>query len=133
MKIINKIEINSTPQKVFYWLSDPNRAMEWQTSVVETEIISLTPEITGTTFREVIEENGRRTEMYGRIAGFKQNEMISFHLIGKFNTVDIQFTLQKSVSSTLLIQTAEIHFKSYLKILDILLQPSKLRHTLKGN
>jgi len=29
MRITNTIEINSTPEEVFNWLKDPNKAMEW--------------------------------------------------------------------------------------------------------
>jgi carbon monoxide dehydrogenase subunit G len=29
MRITNTIEINSTPEEVFDWLKDPNKAMEW--------------------------------------------------------------------------------------------------------
>jgi len=123
MKFINKIEINSPPQQVFYWLSDPDRAKQWMKSVVETEIISQTPEMTGTTFREVIEENGRRTELFGEITSFKQDEMLSFYLHGKFNTAKVNFALKKSGKDSILTQTAEIRFKSFMTILSILLHP----------
>ena len=65
MKIVNTIEINATADRVFGWLEDPNRAMEWMTSVTKGEIIEETSDIVGTTFREYIEENGRGTEMRG--------------------------------------------------------------------
>jgi len=29
MRITNTIEINCTPEEVFNWLKDPNKAMEW--------------------------------------------------------------------------------------------------------
>ena len=123
MRIKNTIEINSIPEKVFRWLNDPDRAMKWMTSVAETEIIEKTPGMTGTTFREYIEEDGRSTEMIGIITDYKKNEIIAFHLRGKFNTVDVQFRLRKSGETTILTQTADIHFKSYVRILSVLLRP----------
>ena len=43
MKFSNIIEINAKSEIVFYWLEDPARAMQWMTSVVNTEIIKKTP------------------------------------------------------------------------------------------
>jgi len=64
MKLSYTVNINSTTEKVFYWLKDPERAMMWQTSVSKTEILHETPDIIGTTAREIIEENGRSVEMH---------------------------------------------------------------------
>ncbi len=123
MRITNIVEINSTPEKVFYWLNDPNRAMEWMTSVTKTEILKETPNMVGTTFREIIEENGRGTEMNGIVTDYIQNKVISFHLSGKFNFVDVKFTLEESGGTTRLTQIANIHFKSILRILSVIMWP----------
>ena len=95
MKISNTIEIESTPEKVFYWLEDPSRAMKWMTSVTRTEIIKDTPNKVGTTFREYIEENGRGTEMHGVVTDFVPNKQLGFHLEGDFNFVEVGFILSQ--------------------------------------
>jgi len=59
MKLKYSIDINCTPEQLWYWLGTPERAMVWQTNVSKTEIIEETPNMIGTTFRETIEENGR--------------------------------------------------------------------------
>ena len=123
MRIINTVEINSTPEKVFYWLNNPNHAMQWMTSVTETEILKESPNMVGTTFRETIEENGRGTEMYGIVTDYIQNEVISFHLNGKFNSVDVKYNLEKYGVTTRLTQIADIHFKSILRIFSIIMWP----------
>lgn len=123
MKIKNTIEIYSTPVKVFRWLNDPDRAMEWMTSVTKTEIIEKTPKMVGTTFREIIEEDGHGTEMIGIITDYEPNDMISFHLEGKFNSVDVKFTVKKSGETTRLTQTAEIHFKSFVRVMSLIMWP----------
>ena len=74
MEVSNTIEINCTPEKVFYWLEDPVRAMEWMTSVTRTKIIEETPDMVGTTFVEYLEEGGRGTEMRGIITEFIPNK-----------------------------------------------------------
>ena len=43
MEISYTIDINATPEKVFYWLGNPERAMVWMTSVTKTELLHETP------------------------------------------------------------------------------------------
>ncbi len=62
MKIVNRIEINTAPEKVFYWLEEPDHAKKWMTSVTKSEIIKETPNKVGTTFREYVEENSHGLE-----------------------------------------------------------------------
>lgn len=123
MKIINTIDIQSTPEKVFYWIDDPDRAKEWMTSVTEGEILHETPERVGTTYREVIEENGRKTEMHGVVTGFSKDKMISFHAEGKYNSVDIIFVLEKKGDLTQLTQQADLNFKSFTRFIMLFMWP----------
>jgi uncharacterized protein YndB with AHSA1/START domain len=123
MKISNTIEIKSTPEKVFYWLEDPDRAMEWMTSVTKAEIINETPNMVGTTFIEYIEENGRGIEMHGVVTDFVSNKRLAFQLDGDFNSVEVDFTLEGKEGITQLTQNAEIHFKGIMSVLSILLGP----------
>ncbi len=123
MKITNTIEISSPPEKVFLYLKDPNRAMEWMTSVSKGEILKETPNMVGTTFRETIEENGRGTEMDGVITDYVANRKIAFHLSGKFNIVDVEYCLEQLGGITRLSQEANIRFKSFFKVTSIILGP----------
>ena len=123
MKISNTIEIRNTPENVFYWLEDPNRAMEWMTSVAETEIINQTPNRVGTTFRETIQEKGRGTEMRGVVTSFVPNKGLAFHLEGKYNAVEVHYTLHENGEITQLSQSAEIRFKGLVRLLSALFSP----------
>ena len=123
MKISNTIEIKSTPEKVFYWLEDPARAMQWMTSVTKAEIINETTNMVGTTFIEYIEENGRGIEMHGVVTDFVSNKRLAFQLDGDFNSVEVDFTLEGKEGITQLTQNAEIHFKGIMSVLSILLGP----------
>ena len=123
MEISNTIEIRNTPEKIFYWLEDPSRAMEWMTSVSKTEIIKETPNMVGTTFRELLEENGRGTEMRGVVTDFVSNKRLAFHLEGEFNSVEVNYTLQEKGEITQLSQNAEIQFKGLLRVLSVLFSP----------
>lgn len=117
LKITSKVNINTSPDKVFYWLSDPNRAMKWMTSVTETEILTETPGRVGTTFRETVEDKEGRIEIFGTITEYKQNETLTFHLTSKIHSVDARYCLDESKGITHLTFTAEIRFDSTLRIL----------------
>jgi carbon monoxide dehydrogenase subunit G len=119
MKIFNRIQIKATPEKVFYWLEDPDRAMQWMTSVTKSEIIEETPNMIGTTFREYIEENGRGTEMRGLVTDFVSNKRFAVHLEGDFNSAEVSFTLKEKGDMTQLTQNVELHFKGMMRILSL--------------
>ena len=78
MRISHSVEIRSTPDKVFYWLAEPERALEWMTSVTNGEIIEKTPDMVGTRFRETVEENGAGTELIGTITELTQDAVVLF-------------------------------------------------------
>jgi len=117
MRISNVIEIRNTPENVFSWLENPRRAIQWMTSVSKTEIIEETADKIGTTFREIVEENGRGTELCGVVTDFVLNKRLAFHLEGDFNTVDVSYTLEEKGENTQLRQNAEIHFKGTTRLL----------------
>jgi len=123
MKFTNIININSTPEIVFYWLSDPSRAKQWMKSVLETEIFNQTPEMIGTTFRELVGKPGRGFEVTGEITDFKENQLIAFHLSSKINDINIEYCCEKIENGTRLVQDAEIRFKFVFKIVSTLLRP----------
>ncbi|MBP8000246.1 MAG: SRPBCC family protein [Chloroflexi bacterium] len=123
MKISHAIEIHNTPEKVFHWLNNPKRAMSWMASVAKTEILHETPDMVGTTFREIVAENGQETELYGVVTDYRPNQLIAFHLSGKFNVVDVAYYLEGIANGTRLTQRADIRFKAFLKLLSILIGP----------
>jgi uncharacterized protein YndB with AHSA1/START domain len=123
MNISITVAIKNTPEKVFYWLEDPSRAMKWMMSVSKTEIIRQTPGMVGTTFREIVQEDGRGTEMRGVVTEFVPGKRLAFHLDGDYNAVEVRYTLEEQGEHTRLSQTAEIHFKGLLRAFSILFGP----------
>jgi hypothetical protein len=67
VKITLSVDIYRRPEEVFPWIAEPDKAMRWQKGVKGGEIIKETPEKVGTTFKEVMEENGNHLVMYGEI------------------------------------------------------------------
>ncbi|MBN1453587.1 MAG: SRPBCC family protein [Anaerolineales bacterium] len=120
MKLSFTVEIESSPEEVFRWLKDPEKAKQWMTSVSETEMLSGTPNTVGATFREVIKDQNGQTEMQGMVTGYRENEMIAFHLSGQYNTVDVEFRLEMIGERTHVIQNADVRFRSFMKLISIL-------------
>ena len=123
MKITYAMEINTTPEKVWYWLGTPERAMVWQTNVSKTEILQRTPNWIGTTFRETIEENGKGTEMEGAVTDYRENQALAMHLSGKYNVADVEWHIEEKGEHTCLTIYSNIRFRSFTKILSILMRP----------
>ena len=135
MKLTYSIDINCTPEKVWYWLGTPERAMVWQTNVSKTEIIKETPNWIGTTFRETIEENGSGTEMEGVVTDYRENQALAMHLSGKYNVVDVEWRIEETGERTRLTLHANIRFRSFVKVFSILMRPvfkKKLTGQLQG-
>jgi uncharacterized protein YndB with AHSA1/START domain len=124
MKITCTIEIHNSPEKVFYWLNNPERAMAWMSSVSKTELLQETPDLVGTSFREIVEEDGQSTELQGVVTDYQPNQLIAFHLSGKFNDVDVEYRLEEIDNYTRLTQNANIRFKGFTKVLSILFAPT---------
>lgn len=121
MKLKFTIDIESSPEEVFSWIKDPERAKEWMTSVPEGEMLSGSPNTIGSTFREVVRDQNGETEMHGIVTGFQENEMISFHLSGDYNTVDVEFRVENIGKRTRVTQTADIRWRGFMKIMSIFL------------
>jgi carbon monoxide dehydrogenase subunit G len=123
MKIVNSVDINARPEVVFPWISDPEKAMVWQTSVSKGEIIHETPGVVGTTFRETVEEEGQGTELEGVITNYVPNREMSFHLEGIYNSADVTFSLEDVDGRTRVEQRADVQFKGITRIMSLIMGP----------
>ncbi|MGB2815439.1 MAG: SRPBCC family protein [Dehalococcoidales bacterium] len=135
MKISYTMDINCTPEKVWYWLGTPERAVVWQTNVSKTEILQETPNMIGTTFRETIEENGHGVEMQGVVTDYRENQLLAMHLSGKYNVVDVEWRIEEMGEHTRLTLHSNIRFRSFLRVSSILIRPvfqKNITEQLKG-
>ena len=117
METTYSIEIDTTPDRVFYWLDDPQRVMKWLSSIVENENLHETRDKVGTTFRQVVDENGRRMEVHGTVTAYETNERLAIHLNAKGFEVDAEYRLMKIAGGTRLSQTSEVHFQGFMKLM----------------
>ncbi len=131
MKISHTIDILRPPEDVFLWIGSPERAMVWMTSVSKTEFLHRTPEVIGTTFREVVADENGSTELQGVVTDYRPDQRIAFHLSGTYNIVDVEYRLEAIEGRTRLTQTADVRFKSFLWLLSIVMAPIFKRKLLE--
>jgi len=93
MEIKTEIEISKNPEEVFLWINNPDKAILWQKNVKNGEIIKETAERIGTTFKEVMEEDGKCLVMYGEIIDFLPNQLISFLIESKIHNVYLVYSV----------------------------------------
>ncbi len=119
MRIVYEDEILQPPEKVFPWIADPEKAMKWQKNVKDGVIIKNNPKIIGTTFKEIIEENGKTLEMYGTITKYRKNRIIGFHIVSKIHEFDVSYVLERKEDTTIITIEATIHWKFPMNIFSI--------------
>jgi carbon monoxide dehydrogenase subunit G len=129
MEITSSIAIKNTPDVVFSWLENPEKAMEWMTSVSGGEILHETPERVGTTFREVVEDESGSIEMCGMITGFEPDKSIAFHLESRVNSVDVGYQVEKTDDGSRLMYRAKIKWKFPVNIISIFMG-NKMRQSI---
>jgi uncharacterized protein YndB with AHSA1/START domain len=122
MKICFESEINQSPELVFPWIEDPEKAMKWQKNVKGGEIIEKNPNIIGTTFTEIVEEDGNSLPMSGTITKYIKNKMIGFHITSKIHEFDVAYAVEGIGKATKLSIDADIHWKFPMNIMSIFLR-----------
>lgn len=117
MRVASETVILRPPEAVFPWISEPEKAMKWQKNVKRGDIIESKPGVVGTTFTEVIEENGKILEMHGTITRFVENKNIGFHIISKIHEFDINYSLELTNKSTKVSIEAIIEWKFPMNVI----------------
>jgi uncharacterized protein YndB with AHSA1/START domain len=117
MQINYTIEIESNPETVFSWLAKPEKAMVWMKSVTKTEVLSETADMVGTTFKEVVGEDGKCIEMQGIVTAYDPNKLISFHLSSSIHVVDVEYRIEKTGNLVRLTISSNIRWKFPMNIL----------------
>ena len=123
MKIFHSLDIRSSPETVWYWLGDPERAKTWMTSVTHTETLKQTEGWVGTTFRETVADEGGSTNMTGVITAYVPNKHLAMYLEGQYNKVDVRYDLEDMGNHTRLTSISDVRFKSFSMIMMFFLGP----------
>ena len=107
--------------------------MLWQKGVKGGEIIQERPEKVGTTFREVMEENGNSLVMEGEITGFIQDKLISFHLESKIHQVDVSYTIEGDEHRSTLSVESSIRWKFPMNIMSLIMLTFQIVRIIGSN
>ncbi len=122
MRIKYENEILKPPEIVFPWIADPEKAMQWQKNVKGGMIILEKPGKIGTTFEEVVEENGNSLKMKGIISEYIENEIIGFHLESKIHEFDVRYSVEDVNRNTKFSVEAIIHWKFPMSIISLFMK-----------
>lgn len=121
MKIMCACDIARPPEIIFPWLAEPAKAMQWQTNVKQGEILVNAPDVVGTRFKEVIQEDSGRLEMYGEITKYIENRIIEFHLESRIHRLDVSYSLDPNDGHTKIMVDAAIHWKFPMNVMSTLI------------
>jgi len=130
MRIVYEDVIPRPPEIVFPWIADPDKAMKWQKNVKSGEIIENKPEIVGTTFKEVIEEDGSRLEMHGTITKYVKDRTIAFHLRSRIHEFDVSYSVEGMGSGTKISIDAAIDWRFPMNVMSLFMG-SKMKEGLR--
>lgn len=119
MRIHYSNEVSKPPETVFPWIENPEKAMKWQKNVKDGEVIINKPEIIGTTFKEVIEEDGNVLEMEGTITKYIKNKLMGFHIKSKIHEFDVSYALEEINKTTKLSIEVVIKWKFPVNIISL--------------
>ena len=119
MRITISVDLSCRPNEVFPWIAEPKKAMLWQKGVKGGKILKETPEKIGTTFEEVMEEDGNSLVMFGVITDYVQNELIAFHLHSKIHKLDVIYSIKGNKNKSTVTVESVIHWKFPMNIMSI--------------
>jgi len=133
MKITASVDIACPVDTVWDWIGTPEKAVKWQLDVSKTEMLDEMPDMVGSTFRETVADEGGSTEMRGTITGWEQNRLVSMHLEGDYNVVEIKWSLDDLGGRTRVTADSDIRFKGMLGVASAMMRPvfkKKIRNQL---
>ena len=110
-------DIAAPPEKVFYWLDDSKRVMEWCKNIVENEDLEVTENRVGSTFRQVFEENGRRMEFRGRVTAYEANRRLAIITEGDSFGLNVEYVLEPTGTGTHITQNSSVSWKGFWKLI----------------
>lgn len=132
MNIIYEDEIIAPIEKVFQYIAEPEKAMQWQKNVKGGEIIENKPGIVGTTFTEEIEEGGKSLKMHGVITEYSENEKMRFRLISPMHEVDVIYFVEETGIRTKIRIDTKIKWKFPMNVISIFVG-KKMENNIRGD
>ncbi len=121
------IHLNCPPRDVFAFLVDSQKLLEWQSDLVESEILTQGPLRAGSRFREIRRMGPRETEIRGEISEFASDRLLATHTETK-PEAGVRYVLEPEDGGT------RLHYELSVKAMGMmrLMQPMISRSIQKG-
>ena len=110
-------DLKAPPEKIFYWLDDSQRVMQWCPHIVEQEDLTTTEDKVGSTFRQVYDEKGRKMEFFGTVIAYEENRRLAITTEGDSFGLDVEYILEPIESGTRITQNTSVAFKGFWKLI----------------
>lgn len=111
MRLTLAIDISRPPAAVFPWIAEPEKAMRWQAGISDVEIIERMPQVTGTTFREVMRGGRNQLEIMGAVTEYVPGTRIAFHLRSRVHELEAAYSIEGDQNGSKLTATASIKWR----------------------
>ena len=114
VKYTAEIEINKPIATVFKNFKNVDQLKKWLPDVKSIEPKQEKPNILGSTYNLVVENNGQEIKMIQRISEYVENEKITFqfHSDQMIKTTEYNFTVNGN--ATKIVQNSSVNSKSYM-------------------
>jgi uncharacterized protein YndB with AHSA1/START domain len=112
-----KVTIARPRSVVFAWITEPDRARQWQLGVLDYQVTEPTPEVLGTRFRQTVGDQSRRVELRGEVTDFQQDEVIELAVAGRGLAIWTRYCLSDVGPSTLLDVSSDVRLGGPLSML----------------
>ena len=109
------IEIDRPIAEVFDFTV--NHVAKWSIIVVEDEVIEEKPEVVGTTFRTITEENGHRMEFQGVVTWHDPPNASSAFLTGQQFNIEVEYAFEDLGGRTRVTQRSTVTGKGVIKLM----------------
>jgi uncharacterized protein YndB with AHSA1/START domain len=124
MKSTYTLEIAAPPERVFNWIYDGDRLLQWLPNLVENEVLRAERNGIGSRFRQIYVENGRRMEMVGEVTGFEPGRLLACDIRGEPFDLKVTYWLEDLGGRTRLTQHSEVILKNLpMKVVMTVLAP----------
>ncbi len=119
MKTTASVEIDRPIEDVFDLTN--NHVAEWSEVVIEDQIIEETPDVVGSTFRSITENQGQQMVFEGIVTQYEYPNLNAVQLVGQFFDIDAAYFFERITShKTKVTQVSEVRPKGGLKIIFLL-------------
>ncbi|QDT32099.1 SRPBCC family protein [Thalassoglobus polymorphus] len=119
MKTTASVEIDRPIEDVFDLTI--HHVAEWSDVVIEDQIIEETPDVVGTTFRSITENQGEQMVFEGVVTQYQYPNLNAIQLVGQLFDIDAAYFFERITShKTKVTQVSDVRPKGGLKIIFLL-------------